>query len=48
MSRDIEAIARRTLEEIFPDGDVAGLAEVVHPDIVDHDGPPACRRSWTA
>jgi hypothetical protein len=40
MSRDIKAIARRTLEEIFRDGDVAGLAEVVHPDIVDHDGPP--------
>ena len=40
ISQDIKAIARRTLEEIFPGGDVAALAEVVHPNIVDHDGPP--------
>ena len=35
MSYDTEAIkaaARRTLEEIFPTVDEAGLAEVVHPD----------------
>jgi predicted ester cyclase len=43
MSQDIEAIksaARRTLEEIFPTVDEAGLAEVVHPDCVNHDAPP--------
>ena len=40
ISQDIKAIARRTLEEIFPGGDVAALAEVVHPNLVDHDGPP--------
>jgi predicted ester cyclase len=43
MSQDTQAIkatARRTLEEIFPTGDVAGLAEVVHPDIVNHEAPP--------
>jgi predicted ester cyclase len=43
MSQDTEAIkavARRTLEEIFPAGDVAGLAEVVHPDMVNHEAPP--------
>ena len=40
ISQDIKAIARRTLEEIFPRGDVAALAEVVHPNFVDHDGPP--------
>jgi predicted ester cyclase len=40
ISPDIRAIARRTLEEIFPRGDVAALAEVVHPSYVDHDGPP--------
>ena len=40
ISQDIKAIARRTLEEIFPQGDVAALAQVIHPDLVDHDGPP--------
>jgi SnoaL-like polyketide cyclase len=40
ISQDIKAIARRTLEEIFPRGDVAALAEVIHPNFVDHDGPP--------
>src|SRR6266508_1186969 len=36
----IKATARRTLEEIFPNGDVAALAEVVHPDVVNHEAPP--------
>jgi predicted ester cyclase len=40
MSQDIKAAARRTLEEIFPNGDVAALAEVVHPDCVNHEAPP--------
>ena len=43
MSHDTEAIkaaARRTLEEIFPAGDAAGLAEVVHPNVVNHEAPP--------
>ena len=43
MSESIEAIkaaARRTLEEIFPSVDEAGLAQVVHPDVVNHDAPP--------
>jgi predicted ester cyclase len=40
ISPDIKAIARRTLEEIFPGGDVAALAQVIHPDVVDHHGPP--------
>jgi hypothetical protein len=40
ISHDIKAIARRTLEEIVPRGDVATLTEVIHPDLVDHDGPP--------
>ncbi len=42
MSHDTESIkatARRTLEKIFPDGDVAALAEVVHPDVVNHEAP---------
>ena len=40
ISHDIKTIARRTLEEILPGGDVAALAEVVHPNFVDHHGPP--------
>jgi predicted ester cyclase len=43
MSQDLEAIkaaARRTLEEIFPAADAAALAEVVHPDVVNHEAPP--------
>ena len=40
ISPDIKAIARRTLEEILAGGDVAALAEVIHPNIVDHHGPP--------
>ena len=43
MAQDTEAIkaaARRTLEEIFPNGDADGLAEVVHPDCVNHEAPP--------
>ena len=39
-----KAAARRTWEEIFPAGDVAGLAEVTDPDVVAHgrrpDEPP--------
>jgi hypothetical protein len=38
--QDIKAIARRTLEEIFPTAAVAALAEVVHSNCLDHDGPP--------
>ena len=40
MSQDIKAAARRTLEEIFPNADVAALAELVHPDMVNHEAPP--------
>ena len=43
MPEDTEAIkaaARRTLEEIFPNADVAALNEVVHPDMVNHEAPP--------
>jgi predicted ester cyclase len=38
--QEIKAKARRTWEEIFPKGDVAALAEVIHPDCVDHGDPP--------
>jgi len=40
MADDLKAIARRTLEEILPNGDVAGLRAVMHPEVVNHE-PPA-------
>jgi predicted ester cyclase len=40
ISQDLKATARRTLGEIFPHGDVAALAQVLHPNVVDHNGPP--------
>ena len=40
MADDLKAIARRTLEEILPNGDVAGLRAVMHPDCVNHEPPP--------
>lgn len=42
MPPDVENIkgkARRIWEEIFPQGDVDGLAEVIHPDSFDHTDP---------
>lgn len=35
-----KAIARRTFEEIFPACDVAALAEVTAPDVIDHGRRP--------
>jgi predicted ester cyclase len=40
MADDLKAVARRTLEEIIPNGDVAGLRAVMHPEVVNHE-PPA-------
>lgn len=43
MSENIEQIkatTRRFWEEIWPNGDVAGLAEVLHPKGVNHTAPP--------
>jgi predicted ester cyclase len=40
ISQDIKATARRTLREILPGGDVAALTEVIHPNFIDHHGPP--------
>jgi predicted ester cyclase len=40
MAEDLKAVARRTLEEIIPNGDVAGLRAVVHPEVVNHGTPP--------
>jgi predicted ester cyclase len=51
MAEDLQAIktkARRTWEEIFPKGDVAALAEVVHPDCVDHGDPPGAPQGFEA
>jgi predicted ester cyclase len=40
MADDLKAVARRTLEEILPNGDVAGLRAVMHPEVINHE-PPA-------
>ena len=40
ISHDLKAIARRTLGEIFPHGDLAALAQVISPNLVDHNSPP--------
>ena len=40
ISQDTKATARRTLEEIYPHGDIAALDEVAHPNLVDHNSPP--------
>ena len=40
MAEDLKAVARRTLEEILPNGDVAGLRAVMHPEVVNHGTPP--------
>jgi predicted ester cyclase len=42
----IKAAARRTLEEIFPTADVAALAEVVDPDIVNHEAAPGAPQGF--
>ncbi len=42
----IRATARRTLEEIFPSADVAALAEVVDPDVVNHEAAPGAPRGF--
>jgi hypothetical protein len=40
MAEDLKAVARRILEEIIPNGDVAGLRAVMHAEVVNHE-PPA-------
>jgi predicted ester cyclase len=44
MAEDLKAVARRIFEEIVPNGDVAGLRAVVHPEVANHgtapDAPP--------
>jgi predicted ester cyclase len=40
MAEDLKAVARRIMEEIIPNGDVAGLRAVAHPEVVNHGTPP--------
>jgi predicted ester cyclase len=40
MSEDLKAIVRRHFEEIWPNGDVAGLVAATHPGFVNHEAPP--------
>lgn len=46
MSDDLKAKARRIWEEIFPNADIEALAEVTHPDVVDHDDPPGAPQGF--
>lgn len=39
MNEELKAITRRLWEDIWPNGDVAGLREVLHPDSVNHEAP---------
>lgn len=40
MPEDIKAKARRIWEEIFPNGNVDALAEIIHPDSINHGSRP--------
>lgn len=40
MTEELKAKARRIWEEIFPSGDVDGLAEVIAKDSIDHTARP--------
>jgi predicted ester cyclase len=40
VSQDLKATARRTLEQIVAGGDLAALAQVLHPNLIDHNRPP--------
>ena len=40
MTEELKAKARRIWEEIFPNGDVDGLAEVIAEDSIDHAARP--------
>jgi len=46
MSEEIKAVVRRLWEEIWPNGDVAGLAEVLHPEGVNHETSPGVRQDF--
>jgi len=40
MSEDLKAIARRMWEDVWPNGDVDALRQILHPDTVNHEAPP--------
>jgi predicted ester cyclase len=42
----MKAVLRRLWEEVWPNGDVAGLAECVHPDTINHEAPPGARQDF--
>lgn len=45
-TEEIKGKARRIWEEIFPQGDAEGLAEVIHPDSFDHMSPPGAPQGF--
>lgn len=46
MSDDLKASARRIWEDIFPNADVEALAEIIHPEALDHDDPPGAPQGF--
>ena len=46
MSEDIRKVMRRHWEHVWPEADVAGLAETVHPDCVNHEAPPGAPQGF--
>lgn len=40
MSENLKATTRRLWEQVWPNGDIEALHEVVHPDSVNHEAPP--------
>lgn len=39
-TNDLKERTRRFFEEVFPNRDETGVADLVHPDIFDHSSPP--------
>lgn len=40
MSADLKATTRRLWEDVWPNGDVDALRDILHPDTINHEAPP--------
>jgi predicted ester cyclase len=40
MSEENKAICRRVLDELFDQGNLGAVDELIHPDFVNHEAPP--------
>jgi predicted ester cyclase len=41
MSEENKELARRLLQEVFEEGDLDAIDELVHPEFVNHEAPPS-------